>query len=67
MLDRLCRMAAIVIHQVVQEYRALEDEIEIIKLGIADDDDIGADDPKDDVYAGRVGFSAQRGRLMKEE
>lgn len=67
MLDNLCRMAASVIHRVVLEYRALEDEIEIITLGIADDDDIGADDPEDDVYAGRVGFSSEQGRLRKGE
>jgi hypothetical protein len=66
MLDLLCKVTAAVIHRVVQEYRALEDEFEIITLGLADDDDIGADDPEDDVYASRVGFSPEQGRLKKE-
>jgi hypothetical protein len=66
MLTLLCRVAAVVAYQIVQEYRALE-ELAIVSLGIADDEDIGADDPEADIYATRTGFSAEPGRLRKED
>jgi hypothetical protein len=66
MLNVLFRLAGAVVYRVVQEYRDLE-ELELVRLSIADDDDIGADDPEDDVYAGTIGFSAEQGRLKKED
>lgn len=66
MLTVLFRIAGIVVHRVVQEYRELE-ELELVRLSIADDDDIGADDPEGDVHASTIGFSAEQGRLRKED
>jgi hypothetical protein len=65
MLTVLFRIAGWAVYQVVQEYKALEDLA--VQLTIAADDDIGCDDPEDDVYAGTIGFSAEQGRLRKED
>lgn len=65
MLDFLFKLLGAAVFRIAQEVRALED-IEIISIGIADDDDIAADDPADDVYATTIGFSRERGRLNRE-
>lgn len=66
MLDVLCKVAATVAYRVVQEYKALGEQA-VVSLGIADDEDIAARDPEGDVYADRVGFSVEPGRLRRED
>lgn len=66
MLTVLFRTTAWVVHRVVEEYRAIE-ELQAVILGIAEDGDIGADPADADVYAEQIGFSAEQGRLRKED
>ena len=65
MLDLLFKLPAYVIHQVRMELRALEDA-EIAQIGLANGDEITTDNYHD-VYASRIGFSTERGRLKKED
>lgn len=67
MLDLLFKITGAVVHRIVQEVKALEEQIEIVALGIADDDNIATDDPASDVHATQIGFSSERGRLKTKE
>lgn len=66
-LDELARLAARAAYRVVQEYRDLDDRMEVAKVGLMDDGTLGPDDPYNDVYATRIGFSTEQGRLKREE
>lgn len=67
MLDLLFKIAGAVVHRVIQEVRAREEHFETVALGIADDDNIAADDPQSDVHATQIGFSGERGSLKTKE
>lgn len=66
-LDVLAKLAAAAAYRVVQEYRDLEERMEVARLGIMDDGTLGPGDPHEDVYCQQVGFSAAPGRLRRGE
>ena len=65
MLDLFCKVTAAVAFRIAQEYRALED-LELAQLGLANGEEI-TEQNYHDVYATKVGFSNEPGRLKKED